>query len=207
MLNAKRSVSNTSSCAFGYVCVSVEYSLALSLAPLSRTAALEQGCLGVWVYRCHGDREMDDGQEGAYGGRIHAFIRRQRQRMEAPVPEEQSAADGLLCRLSAQVRLKARINNIAAAIVAGYRPCTARVQATSVCGALLEPNGIFESMTVQCAKCGGHVCFGCRSATEAGADEIDLIHAVRISLIYKSILSLFFLVISSTPPPSTRCNR
>jgi hypothetical protein len=61
---------------------------------------------------------MDDGQEGAYGGRIHAFIRRQRQRMEAPVLEEQSAADGLLCRLSAQVRLKARINNIAAAIAA-----------------------------------------------------------------------------------------
>ncbi len=39
-------------------------------------------------------------------------------------------------------------------------------------------------MAVQCAKCGGHVCFGCHSATEPGADGSELIHAVGCSIVH-----------------------
>ena len=141
------------------------------------------GCLGVWVSGCHGDRQTDKKARVVVDLTLSSDDSDNEE--EAPVPEEHSAADGLLRRLSAQARLEARVNDIAAAIVAGYRPCTARVPATTfICGALLEPNGIFESMTVQCARCGGHVCFGCHSATEAGADETDLIHVAGCSLIH-----------------------
>lgn len=182
MSSTKRNVS--SSRAVGYVCVSVEYSLALSLAPLSRTAALEQGCLGVWVSRRHGDdRQMDKKPRTVVDLTVLSSDDSDNE-MKAPVLEEQSAGR-LLCRRSAQVQLVERANNIAVAIVANYRPCTARARNTTfICGALLPPNSVFEPMTVTCGKCGGHVCFGCHSATDANADKTDLIHVAGCSLIH-----------------------
>jgi len=81
----------------------------------------------------------------------------------------------------AHARLEARLNDITAAIVAGWRPCPS-IEGNPPCGNLLAPNGPFHPLVVKCERCCAYVCFGCGASAAKASDFDDSFHAISCSV-------------------------